>query len=170
MTFTTNHEAKHIELHPISRDHVKKSFEWISNPKFREDFMVRGEINWEKHIDYFETLINDSSQKGYAIFTANLHIGNCGYKYLNNTEKSAELWIYIGSTEARGLGLGGHALNKIISKGETELGLDSIYVHVACDNKSARRLYESSGFFENGECSDEWKNRKINMLRMLWRA
>ena len=97
---------KNVNLRSISNDHIKETYEWISDPEFQKIFMIRGKNSWEKHTDYFDKLIRDETQQGYAIFLDNQHIGNCGLKYMNNIEKSAELWIYIGIVSKRNIGLG----------------------------------------------------------------
>jgi len=161
---------KDTVLKPITKDHMTKTYEWISDPEFRKAFMVRGENSWERHVDYFDNLLRDYTQQGYAIFWGDLHVGNCGFKSINNLEKSAELWVYIGSVDARGIGLGGHAVGMLLKNGINCFSLTSVYVHVAENNESAKSLYKSNGFFEHGTCSEEWKDRDANMLRMLWRA
>ena len=161
--------SKDIILKPITKDHMTKTYEWISDPEFRKAFMVRGENSWERHVDYFDNLLRDDTRQGYAIFLGDLHVGNCGFKYINNLEKSAELWIYIGSEDTRGMGVGGDAVNLLLKK-KNDFNLTNIYVHVAENNESAKSLYKSNGFFEHGTCSEEWKDRDANMLRMLWRA
>ena len=170
MTRNINNASKDIILKPITKDHMTKTYEWISDPGFRKAFMVRGENSWERHVDYFDYLLRDDTQKGYAIFLGELHVGNCGFKYINNTEKSAELWIYIGSVDVRGVGLGRHALGMLLKNGTNSFGLTSVYVHVAESNESAKSLYKSHGFFEHGTCSEEWEGRDNNMLKMLWSA
>jgi RimJ/RimL family protein N-acetyltransferase len=170
MTRNINNASKDIILTPITKDHMTKTYEWISDPGFRKAFMVRGENSWERHVDYFDYLLRDDTQKGYAIFLGELHVGNCGFKYINNTKKSAELWIYIGSVDGRGFGLGRHALGMLLKNGTNSFGLTSVYVHVAESNESAKSLYKSHGFFEHGTCSEEWEGRDNNMLKMLWSA
>uniref|UniRef100_UPI00404874FF GNAT family N-acetyltransferase n=1 Tax=Algoriphagus sp. TaxID=1872435 RepID=UPI00404874FF len=170
MTRNINNASKDIILTPITKDHMTKTYEWISDPGFRKAFMVRGENSWERHVDYFDYLLRDDTQKGYAIFLGELHVGNCGFKYINNTEKSAELWIYIGSVGVRGVGLGRHALGMLLKNGTNSFGLTSVYVHVAESNESAKSLYKSHGFFEHGTCAEEWEGRDNNMLKMLWSA
>lgn len=165
-----NNHSKDIILEPITKAHMTKTFEWISDPGFRKVFMVRGENSWERHKVYFDNLLRDNTQQGYAIFLGEMHVGNCGFKYISNSDKSAELWIYIGSLDVRGIGLGSHALGLLLQNGTNCFGLTKVYVHVAESNESAKSLYKSNGFFEHGTCSEEWKGRDNNMLRMLWSA
>jgi UDP-4-amino-4,6-dideoxy-N-acetyl-beta-L-altrosamine N-acetyltransferase len=170
MTKSFNNTNKAIILKPMSMEHMPKTYDWISDPKFRKLFMVRGISSWEEHINYFENLLRDDTQQAYAMFLGDHHFGNCGLKYINNFEKSAELWIYIGNNEAKGVGLGGLALDMLLKNGINHFSLISIYVHVAENNKWAKKLYIKNGFFEYGDCSEEWKNRDVKMVKMLWRA
>lgn len=170
MTLEINKTKENLILEPISKDHIKKTYDWISDPEFRKEFMVRGENSWEKHIHYFDNLLNDPSQQGYAILLSDLHIGNCGFKYIDYSKKIAELWIYIGSIDARGIGLGGQALDRLLKNGTNDLSLNRVCVHVAHNNESAIKLYKRSGFLKYGNCSEEWKDRDVDMIRMLWRA
>ena len=147
-----------------------KTYEWVSNPHFRKIFMVRGENSWEDHVNYFDNLITDKTQQAYAIFWAERHVGNCGLKYVNKIKKCAELWIYIGCSDTRGNGLGGRAIKVLLQNAIKHFRLTDIFVHVAENNKSAIRLYKKNGFFKHGSCSEEWKDRETEMLRMLWRA
>lgn len=149
---------------------MKKTYVWISDPDFRKAFMVRGENDWERHVEYFDNLLTDDTQLAYAIYIGDLHVGNCGLKYINTINKSAELWIYIGTNDFRGIGLGGKALRILLHKGKDILNLTSVSVHVADDNKLAKNLYSSQGFFKKDNCSKEWKERDVKMLRMLWKA
>jgi len=170
MTLSIKNPSQDTTLRSLAKGHMLKTYEWISDPKFRKAFMVRGENSWERHVDYFSNLLTDDTQQGYAIYLDDIHVGNCGFKSISKSEKSAELWIYLGSVDARGLGLGGCALALLIKNGINFFNLTSIYVHVAEDNQAAISLYRSNGFFEDGVCSKEWKDRDANIRRMLWRV
>ena len=170
MTQNIGNVSSDIILVPIAEDHMSKTYEWISNPDFRKAFMVRGENSWDRHVDYFNNLIEDDTQKAYAIFFGEAHVGNCGFKFIDSAEKCAELWIYIGSIDVRGVGLGRHALGILLKNGTNHLGLISVYVHVAENNDSAKSLYKSYGFFKYGTCSEEWRGRENKMIKMLWNA
>jgi RimJ/RimL family protein N-acetyltransferase len=161
--------SKNTTLKRLKKTHMRKTYEWIKAPKFRKEFMLRGEVSWEIHVDYFNKLLMDSTQQGYAIFLDNVHIGNCGFKAIDSEKKSAELWIYIGSVEARGMGVGGRAIALLIKNGKNYFSLSRIYVHVSEQNKFAKKLYKNNGFIESGTCNKEWLERSANMLKMLWK-
>lgn len=153
-------------LEPISKEHMTRTYEWICDPEFRKAFLMRGESNWSTHVAYFENLINDPSQQAFAIFWGKVHVGNCGFKYIDLVQSYAELWIYIGSTDARGEGLGTQALSALLAEGESQMQLSTVDVHVAKTNYPAIRLYERHAFVEHGTCSEEWRQRQADVMRM----
>lgn len=155
-----------ITLKPLKKIHMVQTFEWISDLKFRKEFLVRGQVSWEKHVDYFENLLKDINQKVYSISLGDHHIGNCGFKHINHKQKSAELWLYIGDSNQRGFGTGGNALKILLNKATLNNDLNNIFVHVEESNEVAKKLYENNGFIEEGECSKEWQARDEKMLRM----
>ena len=136
-----------VILNPITKDHMNKTYEWISDSEFRKKFMIRGETSWKTHVDYFENLIKDETQFAYAIILDELHVGNCGFKYIDNLNQSAEIWLYIGNVEVRGLGLGGSALDLLLHNGINHLDLKEFFVHVAENNQSAINLYKKNSLF-----------------------
>lgn len=159
-----------VTLEYLTKDHLNKTFEWISDYEFRKKFMMRGEISWARHINYFKCLIADNNQAAFAIILNGIHIGNCGFKHLDKRKNSGELWLYIGDKNSRGSGSGALALSLLLKNGTDHIGLRDIYVHVAEDNDSALNLYKKNSFFEHGECSDEWHDREAKMIRLHWKA
>ncbi len=135
---------KNIELKKIGSTEIKNTFSWLLDPVFRKLFLMQDEPVWEKHIAYFEKVKNDLTQRVYAIYAGENHIGNCGFKYIKN--KTGELWIYIGDGNYRGRHLAKPACNELITKGKQELGINKIFLHVAKTNYVAIGLYESLGF------------------------
>ena len=169
MKLNINNPNNNILLEPISKDHLNKTYEWIIEPAFRKEFMVRGNVSWENHKSYFHNLIHDPSKQGYAVLLDHLHVGNCGFKHIDNLDQSAELWLYLGSIEVRSIGLGGHVLGMLLKRGVNDLRLKDIYVHVDENNELAMNLYRKNNFVEYGDCSEEWKDRNLKILRMHWR-
>ena len=57
----------------------------------------------------------------------------------------------------------------LLKRGVNDLRLKDIYVHVDENNKLAMNLYRKNNFVEYGDCSEEWKDRNLKILRMHWR-
>ena len=159
-----------ISLEPLKKKHILKTFAWVSNAEFRVSFLLRDEITWTKHINYFKNVLRDSSQQLYAILYEREHIGNCGFKHMNVDDASAELWIYLGSTQTQGKGIGGAAARLLLKAGVERLGLKKIQVHVAENNKRARQLYLSMGFVDEGVAEPEWEAHNCRIFKMIWRT
>ena len=169
MTKHVEHNSNsRVKLENLTEKHLSDTFTWIKNPVLQSVFLLRGEITWEGHKTYFARLLADHSQKPYAILYEGEHVGNCGFKHLDAVTRSGELWIYIGSSEMRGRGIGYSALCLLLCEGVQKLGLEKIQVHVAENNQSARKLYLRASFVEAGEAGEEWQERGCRMLRMIW--
>lgn len=157
-----------VRLEPITIEHMSKTFAWISNADLRATFLLRGEITWAGHVNYFNNVLADTSQRLYAILYEGEHVGNCGFKHLDLDAANAELWIYLGSPEMRGKGVGGEATRLLLREGVERFGLKRIQVHVAESNKRARQLYLSVGFVDAGEGGAEWAGQGCRILKMFW--
>ncbi|MBJ6724837.1 GNAT family N-acetyltransferase [Geomesophilobacter sediminis] len=164
------------ELIPFEPRHIDATYDWVTNPQLRHDFLLRGEITPEGHRQYFAKLLTDQTQALYAITFAGTHVGNCGFKHLDPIRRRAELWIYLGSYQHHGKGIGNSATSLLIEKGFGELSLELIYLHVAEFNEKAVALYQRSGF-QVTPCDGclEWGDRSIKILHMelpadRWRA
>lgn len=157
-----------VRLEPITKEHMVKTFAWISTPDLRRTFLLQREITWAAHEDYFGRVLTDSSQRLYAILYKGEHVGNCGFKRLDLVAGNGELWIYLGVSEIRGKGIGEKATRLLLREGVEQFGLERVQVHVAESNERARRLYLRMGFIEVGEGGAEWQRRECRILEMCW--
>ena len=157
-----------VSLVPFTQKHVSITFNWISETELRNLFLIRGEIDWEIHKNYFNNILSDSTQYIFAILFLNRHVGNCGLKNISLKNKEGEMWIYIGDSSMRGKSIGKHATELLLHEGFNVLKLKMIYVHVADFNTAARRLYEKLGFNEVTmiDDSNEWSDRGCKIIRM----
>jgi len=159
---------KSIELQTFTHHDIQKTFEWVLNSDLQKMFLMRGKITWEGHQRYFEELLNDSLQRIYAIQVEGQHVGNCGFKNINFTVKTGELWIYIGEPSKQRNGIGGYGTKLLIDQGFETLGFEMIYLHVADFNIAARRMYTKLNFTEVllYETTEEWSRHGCNIIRM----
>jgi RimJ/RimL family protein N-acetyltransferase len=155
------------ELVPFRQSHIAATYQWIQSPKLRRDFLLQGEITWEGHLRYFERLLSDPTQAIYAICFDGSHVGNCGFKHIDRERRRGELWIYLGSYDHHGKGIGRDATAALLDKGFGELSLEVIYLHVAQFNQKAAALYERSGFAVTPcDGCGEWGERSTTILHM----
>ncbi|MBI4685903.1 MAG: GNAT family N-acetyltransferase [Nitrospirae bacterium] len=153
---------------PFNVEHIQQTFLWVQDLELRRLFLMRGEVTWEGHQNYFRKVLSNPSQKVYAIFADGRHVGNCGFKNMSTSKVEAEIWIYIGEPLERRHGVGRFATQLLIKEGFETLGLKSLYLHVADFNSAARKMYKNLGFIEvplSGEAKD-WQNRGCRIIRM----
>lgn len=157
-----------IFLIPFTEKHVERTFQWVSKPELQHVFLIRGNVTWEGHRNYFGKVLSDPSQKVYAIFADGRHVGNCGFKNMSFSKAEAEIWIYIGEPSERSKGIGRLATELLMKDGLETLGLRSLYLHVADFNLAARKMYKKLGFIEVplSEEAKEWQNRGCRVIRM----
>ena len=157
-----------VKLIPFKKEHIEKTFTWVSNPALQRLFLIRGQPTWNSHIAYFSRVLCDHSNCVFAIIYKNMHCGNCGFKNIISGQEG-ELWIYIGDTSLQGIGIGKVALEILIDKGFKEQNFKVIYVHLGDFNVVARDLYEFFGFKQvplKESNKVQWENRQCEIIRM----
>ncbi|MGV8081466.1 MAG: GNAT family N-acetyltransferase [Syntrophales bacterium] len=157
-----------IRLTPFSETHIGRTFEWVREPDFQRLFLMRQAPTWVSHLDHFRRVLADESQRVYAIMEEDQHIGNGGIKNISLSDRSGEIWIYIGDHDDRGKGAGSRATELLMQEGFRNLGLRSVYVHVADFNERAVCMYRKLGFTESilpGN-DEEWAGRGCAVIRM----
>ena len=157
-----------ISIIPFSKDHIVQTFDWLQDDELRHLFLLSEKPTIEKHKAYFEKVLNDSSQKVYAILFNDQHVGNCGFKNIIPDHSEGEIWIYIGDSLKRGKGIGKSATQRLLKEGLNNLSLKLIYLHVAEFNTAAIKLYKNLGFAEVSEdqLGEEWKKKEHQIIRM----
>lgn len=152
---------------PFSTHHIEKTFQWIKAYDLRKLFLMRGDADWETHLTYFKRILNDPTQKVYAIMLDEIHVGNCGFKNISLSMNEGELWIYIGNSSMRGKKIGTNVIELLIKDAINVLKLRKIYLHVAEFNIHARNLYKKFNFIEvEQKQGKQWANRECNVIRM----
>lgn len=155
-----------ITLKELTSEDITQTFKWVQSKELQRLFTMREEPTWETHNEYFQNLLADPTQKVYAIYIDDWHIGNCGLK--NIEKQQAELWLYIGDKNQRGKGYGSRVCRKLLSESIKE-GFSCIYLHVMASNFQAVRVYEKLGFVQVGMDADDeeqWKSRGLNIIKM----
>jgi RimJ/RimL family protein N-acetyltransferase len=158
----------HVSLIPFTRDHVEKTFTWVTDAEFQQLFLMRGHPTWVGHQAYFDRVLADPTQCVFAIIHDKVHVGNCGLKNLVRG-KDGELWLYVGEVTLRRKKIGRRAADLLLNFGFEVLRLEMIYLHFADFNVGARRLYEHIGFRQvslKESNSEEWGKKPCEIIRM----
>ena len=156
-----------VRLAVVEQIHVATTYGWVCSAELQNAFLMRGQPTREIHDSYFERVLADPSQRVFVILQNGVHVGNCGFKHLNETDGEGEAWIYIGEANARSRGAASAALEKLLDYGWRKLNLTKISVHVAEDNLPARKLYRRCGFVEQGNAGGEWADRGSSTILIM---
>jgi RimJ/RimL family protein N-acetyltransferase len=158
-----------VRLEPLGKAHESLTFSWLLDPVLREMFYLRGEPDWAMHQAYFDRVLCDQSQCLFAIVHDGQHVGNCGLKHIDQESGSAEMWIYVGSPQTRGSGIGGAATRQLLEFSFQQLGLSLISLHVAKKNIAALHIYQKNGFVEAAQPGAAWQGREDEVIGMTLR-
>ena len=161
-------DAPRVILVPFTKAHVDLTFRWVRDAEFQRLFLMLGEPTWEKHKAHFVKVLNDGTQRVYAVLCENRHVGNGGIKNIATGQEEGELWVYLGDSSVRGKGIGKYATGLLIREAFEDLKLRSVYVHVAKFNEYALKMYTGLGFtqFAGRAIPEEWRDRQQEIVRM----
>jgi len=159
---------KEIIIKEFEKDNIDKTFLWVSREDFKSTFLIRGKVTQEGNLNYFTMILSDNSQRVFAIYAGNRHIGNCGLKNINRNNQDAELWIYIGDENSRGKGWGKQALRALLNYGFDQEGFIKITLHVVATNAIAIKMYKEVGFVELDKkiIEETWADRENSVKKM----
>lgn len=157
-----------IELRRFSKDHLSLTFEWISESKFKEDFMLDRDVSLADHLKWFDLLLTDPTQEVYSIYADQAHVGNIGIKHINLKHKTAESWVYIGSDLYKGRSI---ATTSYLLLFELLVArIRKIYCHVNTANVPSLSLHLKVGFKLEGILKDElfFKEKSLDIIRLAY--
>lgn len=157
-----------VRLQDFSEDNLNLTYYWMQDESLKKNFLFRRHLTLEDHTNWYNNYIDDSSQKIYAIYYEDLYVGNVGLKNIDQINKNAETWIYIGDELMKGKGIGFLAYNQIFVK--YKLSLHKLFANIASFNTSSIRMYQKSGFVQEGDFKDQlvWNEKFYNILRFAY--
>ncbi|SJZ94806.1 Protein N-acetyltransferase, RimJ/RimL family [Pilibacter termitis] len=137
-------------LSPIDVNDAELFTSWLNDLEIVENL---GFPNLMITVESERTMLEElAKEHNYAIIDqkTNQCIGNCGFKYVDLLNKTAEVGIFIGNRDFWNRGYGQEALKLLIDYGFQSLNLHSVYLKVFSYNTRAIRCYEKIGFKEIG--------------------
>lgn len=75
-----------IALRPITMAEMRRTFEWVREPWYVEEFKGHAVASFEAHAAYFKMAVRhtrywrESGEAFLAVFLKGVHIGNAGFK------------------------------------------------------------------------------------------
>lgn len=141
---------------------------------------LRNEVEWkyakcdttlpatlDTETDCYMKIISDNSVRMFAILADNYLVGFCKLKNIANG--AAELSYYMLRTDMMNKGICTAAVDKLISYGFDELGLDLIYRYVHKDNVPSIRMTKKQKFAPVGTSYLDSNVSRYEMTRTGWK-
>lgn len=143
-----------IKLRFLEKEDNPKVRKWLQDPYILElTFVISGPEKRlmlpfdEKMMDqYIDVLLSDRTRKTFAIEVEGDHVGNVGLKEINFETKKAELFIEIGESDYRGIGVGKAAIAILMDHVFGQMGIEEMILEVLEFNQAAIRVYQQLGF------------------------
>lgn len=156
---------------PFAERHLKISRAWMNDRELCRLFnRVYKPLTVETQKKWYQKVKKDKTQVIFAIEVDGVYVGNIGFKNIDKLNKKAEYYIIIGDRNYWGKGIGTSATEKILQYARKHLKLHKVYLYVDQSNMAAQRLYQKTGFQEEGILKDELLRDKkyLTMLRMAY--
>ena len=87
-----------VRLEPFRREHLEATLNWVNDPRVADPFMLPAPISKDSHQRWFDGLAERVSERLLAILESpgGAHVGNLGFKAIDEHHRKAEIWIYLG--------------------------------------------------------------------------
>lgn len=147
------HKTKKIYLSPLSLDDSEILFDWINERdliKFNSNYKPTHKPN---HQVWFDSIIKRQDVFIFGIRRVKDRqlIGSCRLNSINFVYRNAELQIRIAAESERGRGFGSDAVQLLLRFAFDDLNLNKVFLNVFSTNIGAIKVYEKSGFRQEGE-------------------
>lgn len=160
-----------ITLRKISPADTSNIVKWRNSPSVKRNLLSQADLKPEQHLAYLKNVVDAGKCSQYIIqLTTSGSIKDIGTVFIKNidlTNNKGEFGIFIGEDEARGKGCSNEAIKAILKVAFEQLHLNRVYLSVICDNISAIRAYERSGFRIEGILKEDYIRGNIYMDIML---
>lgn len=142
-----------------SKTDIPYRVKWLNNQQANK-FAVENpshKTNISEQTKWFEDYKKNEAKKFFTILEDEKPVGFMGLSKINQTKKSANLFVLIGEDCARGRGIGAQSVKYLINYGFGMLTLNIIELEVNKRNTTAIKLYCKLGFIKLDENNEEIK-------------
>jgi RimJ/RimL family protein N-acetyltransferase len=141
-----------VVLAPVRDGDSARLLAWINE---RDDVLYSAAyhpVHQRSHEEWFDSI---RQRPDVAIFGIRRRdddelVGTCQLRGIDPVHRSAELLIRIGERGQRNRGYGEQAVRLLLAFGFRDLNLHRIQLQVFASNEAALRLYEKTGFVQEG--------------------
>lgn len=125
---------------------LKLSRTWLSDPEIKK-LTLTPDIDCTEQMKWFDSLQSRNDYYIQGVRIDGIPVGAVGIKNIDYSKNEGEYWGYIGEKEYIGHGIGSLMIDEMCIVAKNKL-LNSLYLHVACYNERAYKLYLKKGFVE----------------------
>jgi RimJ/RimL family protein N-acetyltransferase len=165
-------KGKIVNLYAVERSDINQLKEWRNNPDFRKYFREYRELSDEDQNNWYENeVISNPNTIMFSIRRKedNILLGCCGFVFLKQIHRHADLSLYIGWNDAYidNNGYAKEACKLLIHYGFNELSLNKIWTEIYEFDDKKNNLYLNHGFKEDGllrqnyRYDGKWWNSRI---------
>lgn len=178
MTFLVEYNSY---LRSVTDEDLELIYKWRNKPNIRKYMFNEKKIEWQSHLKWFSSIINDDNNKIKLFIENNEPRGIVQINRIDIVHETAEWGFYIGDSYKKGLGtlLAYHGLRYIFE----DLSIRKLNAQVLSTNLTSLKFHEKIGFNQEGILqsqisreqelidvylyalfNDNWKNIKIKLL------
>jgi RimJ/RimL family protein N-acetyltransferase len=148
--------GENIVLRPLAKADIENRVNWFNDPDVRKTLIINEQFELKKTIQWFEKIQSDDSRLEFAIETLQkVPIGIVGLSGIDQTHKTAEIYIVIGQKEFWGKGVMLEAECLLIHRAFNSLGLEKIWAQARLDNIASIITMKKIGFQVEGTLRNE---------------
>ena len=135
-------------------------YAWMLDPEVSDSLGLRSAPTPQRTIEWIRHAVSNDSTYPFAILLDGEHVGNVVLDRVDQYLSCARLSIYIGESNARGVGIGTVALGLALKEAFWRLQLSKVWLIVCVGNDRAIQAYRRSGFSVEGTLRDGFRLRE----------
>lgn len=147
-------EGERIDLFPLKRADVEQYIRWLNDPHSMGFLGVHRPLSEEEQKEIVERLLRIPISEGLIVGICLKNpqdlIGSVTLERVDVPGRHAEISLFIGEPEMRGLGYGREALHLMINYAFRTLNLRKVWARYIDPFNQLKSSYESIGFREAG--------------------
>ena len=143
-----------VYLRALERSDLERTHRWHNDPELYSSLAQPFRfVSAQAEAAWLEQRTGHSAREvnlAICVVDTDDHVGNVYLRDIDWVARTAELHIFIGEGEMRSKGYGGAAVRLLCDYAFRTLNLRKIHLRVLAGNLAARKVYERTGFVEEG--------------------
>lgn len=130
-----------VSLRSVSKEDIKKIYEWRNNPRIRQKMFDTSKLNFDNHILYWNKRLADKNVFSYIIVSGSHDVGLAKLDFFDGYY---EVDIFI-SPDSQGMGIGTKAIKLLIKLAKKKM-IKKLVARVKPSNEASKKIFEKCGF------------------------